>query len=146
MLAFVDDTRKFNNINHSHHEVHENVLADLVTWQKISSIVAGKLNIAKCGYYILQWQYNAKGYLEMFNADNPDITLLNEENTPQKIKRYDVNNASKYLGITTAPNGNKKHTIQVLSKICANFSYKLSIANLTPDETHLHSKQDSYQK
>ena len=35
MLAFVDDTRKFNNINHTHPEVHENVLADLETWQKI---------------------------------------------------------------------------------------------------------------
>ena len=84
MLAYIDDTRKFNNLNTKHPEIHQNVLEDLVTWQNISNIIAGKLNVAKCGYYILQWQYNTKGYLEMTNDTNPDIFLQNEKMTHKK--------------------------------------------------------------
>ena len=138
MLAFVDDTRKFNNNNNKHPQVHENILDDLKTWQRMSNIIAGKLNISKCGYYILQWHYNQQGYMEMINSDKSEISLHSDaNNTTQAIKRYNISDAYKYLGITTAPNGNKQKTIQVLTKICSSFAYDLSRANLTPDEAHL---------
>ena len=103
----------------------------------MSNIIAGKLNISKCGYYILQWHYNQHGYMEMINPNIPEISLQSEEtNTSQVITQYNISDASKYLGITTAPNGNKTHTIQVLTKICSTFAYNLSRANINSDEAH----------
>ena len=117
MLAFVDDTRKFNNINLKHPKVHENILDDLQTWQQMSNLIAGKLNIEKCGYYILSWHYNNQGYMEMENSSHADIAINTlDTNKTQHIKKYDINDAYKYLGITTAPNGNKTDTINVLKK------------------------------
>ena len=117
MLAFVDDTRKFNNINLKHPNAHINILDDLQTWQQISNIIAGKLNIEKCGYYILSWDYNNQGYMKMVNSKNADLAInILDTNKTQHIKRYVINDAHKYIGITTAPNGNKTDTLNALKK------------------------------
>ncbi len=137
MLAFVDDTRKFNNIILKHPKIHENILDDLQTWQQMSNLIGGKLNIEKCGYYILSWCYINQGYMEMENSSHPDIAINTlDTNKTQHIKKYDINDDYKYLGITTAPNGNKLDTTNALKK-CVTFANKLSHATITADEAHL---------
>ena len=54
MLAFVDATRKFNNNNNKHPNIRDNIKEDLEKWKNMSSIIAGKINISKFGYYILE--------------------------------------------------------------------------------------------
>ena len=55
--------------------------------------------------------------MEMENSSHADIAINTlDTNKTQQIKKYDINDAYKYLGITTAPNGNKKDTINVLKK------------------------------
>ena len=88
MLAFVDDTRKYNNANTKYPQIHENVLSDLKTWKQMSNIIAGKLNILKCGYYILNWNYNEQGYMEMTNPTLSDIYLNSDEDGKPQVIKY----------------------------------------------------------
>ena len=122
MLGFVDDTRKFNNIN-TKGSITENVSFDLMKWKKMSQIIAGKLNIEKCGYYTLQWEYNKKGCLAMMNTDNEDVYIQDETtNTRQIVKKFKNNQAYKYLGITTAPDWNTYDSKASITKICQQFA------------------------
>ena len=74
----------------------------------------------------------------MKNSTNTDITINTVDiHQAQHIKRYDINDAHKYLGINTAPNGNKTDTINVLKQICSTFAQKYSHAIITADEAYL---------
>ena len=74
----------------------------------------------------------------MVKSNNADIAIKTvETHQPQHIKRYDIKDAHKYLGITTAPNGNKTDTINALTKICTTFAHNLSYATITADEAYL---------
>ena len=86
MLGFVDDTRKFNNQNTVGTTLEENVVLDLLQWKKVSSIVAGKLNLKKCGSYILTWKYDNKGNLIMDTTTDYSIQMPVENNKATNIK------------------------------------------------------------
>ena len=75
MLGFVDDTRKFNNQNTHGDTMEDNIIHDLQQWEKISHVIAGKLNLSKCGCYIIKWHYNKKGNYVMDTTTKYDIQM-----------------------------------------------------------------------
>ena len=90
----------------------------------MSQMIAGKLNIEKCGYYTLQWEYNKKGCLVMMNTDNEEVYIHDDTTNTRKIVKKNKNNqAYKYLGITTAPDGNTHDSKESITKICQHFSH-----------------------
>jgi len=62
MLGFVDDKRHYVNLTLQHiKESLEEVISKSVNmWEEIMSFVGDKLEIFKCGYYVLRWGFDLK--------------------------------------------------------------------------------------
>ena len=101
----MDDTTKINNRNAVADCITENFSYGLTKWEQASKIITGILNLKNYGYYILQWQYNRKGYLEMCNSEDESVTMETEEgNNSITVNNFNKTNEYKYLEVMTAPN------------------------------------------
>ena len=69
----------------------------------------------------------------MLNNPNIDININVDEKIEQ-IKRLNNNDAYKYLGITTAPDGDSKPSYIELHKICRLFAYSIMKANINEED------------
>ena len=136
-MGFVDDTRKFNNQNTIATSLEENVIMDVKKWQTVSNIVAGKLNLEKCGSYIITWKYDKKGKLVMDDTTEYNLEIPDINGAIKRIKSLKSSEAYKYLGVTTAPNENRNDTRKVIQKICHTFKVALYKARITHEEAYL---------
>jgi hypothetical protein len=74
---------------------------DAQTWERLLWTTGGLLNLLKCLFYIMAWQFDDEGHptlkskrdilssLQLTSGANPD---------PQLVKQYDVSQAHRYLG------------------------------------------------
>ena len=62
MLGFVEDKRYYVNLILQHiKEFLEEIMSKSVNiWEELLSFIGGKLEISKCGIYVLQWEFNSK--------------------------------------------------------------------------------------
>ena len=101
-------------------------------------ISADKLNTEECAHYLLQWECNKKGILEICDSEYKD-TKMESTNTSsfQTLKRLRNHKTYKYVGITTSPSGNPKESIIVLQKICNKFAHNIQKALILPKEAQI---------
>ena len=137
MIGFVDDTRKFNNQNTRADTLEDNVILDLQQWKKSTSLIAGKLNLTKCASYILTWEYNKKGYLQMNTNIEHGIKIQDDDGTIKTIPSLSANEAYQYLGITTAPNGNRIDAKKRIHTLCSQFRMSMFRAPITHEEAYI---------
>ena len=69
----------------------------------------------------------------MLNDPYIDINI-NVEKKIEHIKRLNNNEAYKYLGITTAPDGDSKPSYNALQKICRLFASSIMKANINEED------------
>jgi hypothetical protein len=65
--GFVDDTSLFTNLSRGEKNpndiklLHLKLSQDLIAWKELLEASGGKLELAKCFYYILSWKFNELG-------------------------------------------------------------------------------------
>ena len=121
-MSFVDDTRHYNNMNTIMPSLADNITHDSNIWGDLLSYTGGAQNIDKCVAYIIEWNYTKKCYLEMINDTANEIPITS---SGKIIKLNNNDTPFKYLGVTTAPNGDQIHPIQTLRSICSTFANSL---------------------
>jgi hypothetical protein len=102
-LGFTDDGRM----------TMENMIAKLnhiaQTWENILLYSGGTLNLSKCSWYIMFWEWkNGRPNLRQNNMEDLLLTLMTQGDQTKEftIKRLSTSMAIKILGIHLAPDGN----------------------------------------
>ena len=101
--AFVDDTlvgftpcddTSFSELISQLEEVAQ-------TWETLLSLSAGKLNLTKCSWYILRWEWkNGRPIIMKIHQDDPTVALTEGVSlTTTAIKRLSLEHSSRMLGI-----------------------------------------------
>jgi hypothetical protein len=103
--AFVDDTSLgFTDEGHLTFPTMFKQLTHLAqTWEKLIFYSGGSLNLSKCSWYIMYWDWN-KGRPQLRPAqltdDQVTLTTQGKDNeTPTSIKRTETNKANRILGV-----------------------------------------------
>jgi hypothetical protein len=98
--AFVDDTSV--GFTSSDDDTSYSVLISRLqevaqTWEKLLSLSGGKLNLTKCSWYILRWEWtNGRPFIQKIHPDDPEIALTQgAKSTPITIKRQTPEHSSR---------------------------------------------------
>ena len=78
-------------------------------WERLLYSTGGALNLLKCFWYGLQWQFTDAGVPRMMKTkpDDPEIQLTSgaDLHTRHTIQRIDITKGMRTLGVRLAPNG-----------------------------------------
>jgi hypothetical protein len=94
---------------------------DAQHWEKLLFTSGGKLELTKCFFYIMYWQFSEDGLPQLTNkVQLPHKLLLKQGNDtePTEIDQKDCPEAHKTLGVMKAPNRSQTGEIQKLKKKC----------------------------
>lgn len=73
----------------------------------------------------------------MYDTTEYNLQIPDTNGAIKRIKLLKSSEAYKYLGVTTAPNGNRNDTRNVIQKICHKFKVVLYKARITHEEAYL---------
>ena len=108
--AFVDDTDLWDIIFHSllsDDDCFRRMAARAQSWEKLLFLSGGQLNLSKCYWYYISWQWQDGIPTLSTIQDTPgSISILpGNSPTPQIIHRVEATSALKTLGLPTSPSG-----------------------------------------
>ena len=118
--AFVDDTMLGNSDSGdlSYEDLIGRLQLIAQTWEHLLSYLGGALNLSKCFYYVLYWEWpHGLPVLHTSSAEDPPIVLTSGPSTSvSTIKRLDLNTASRTLGVFLSLTSEWTKQIEVLKE------------------------------
>jgi hypothetical protein len=124
MEGFVDDTDvQVNDAKtpYTAQELAQVLQIDAQHWEKLLFTSGGKLELNKCFFYLLYWEFDDDGKPRLKKkADLPHKLMLHQGNDlePTEIQQKDCSEPHKTLGVMKAPNRSQKGEEQRLKKKC----------------------------
>jgi hypothetical protein len=105
--GFVDDTSIFTNLDYNDDNINllrEKLEEDGKIWSGLLQATGGKLELKKCFYYLLGWNWDSKGNPypmtnKQTDEDNQGIILQTTTDTAIKLEQKDVRTSHKILGV-----------------------------------------------
>jgi hypothetical protein len=134
--AFVDDTALGFTDNRS--MTYDKLVARLEevaqTWEKLLHYSGGSLNLTKCSWFVMYWDWSQGRPVLREHSDNQTATMVRlrqgQSETRTAIRRQDLNQASRILGVYQTPMGDFGHHISILKQksrcVCSKDSIPLS--------------------
>jgi hypothetical protein len=119
-------------------------------WERLLYSSGGALELKKCFWYLIYWQWvNSHPQMAM-NLSCPGIIALTSGNIPnyQVIPRLEVWEAQRTLGVRPAPDGNYRKEAEFLLFKANQYAVHLSTSRLSEMGTfifpskHIHSIDD----
>jgi hypothetical protein len=107
---------------------------DSQTWERLLWTSGGLLNLMKCLYYVVAWEFDYEGPDKMMTAANihPPLKLTSRDNPPlSAIDHFNHDKAHRYLGDWLASNMQMKTGNAALTETGRNFSHRLSSSLLS---------------
>ena len=137
--AFVDDTSVgFTSSNET--ETLEGLISRLQrvaqTWEHLLYLSGGKLNLSKCSWYVLRWEWqNGRPCLQKIRPIDPKLSLVQGSmDQPVEIRRTAPDVSSKMLGILLNPLGDFTDHLQLLKTKADNFARRLLSPRITASD------------
>ena len=125
--AFVDDTSvgftsACDDVSYSN--LISQLQAVAQTWEKLLSLSGGKLNLSKCSWYVLRWEWQSgRPSLRKILPSDPTLTLTQgTDSTPTTITQHSPEHSSRMLGVYLNPLGDFSDHLLVLKKKADDFS------------------------
>ena len=106
-------------------------------WEQLLYVTGGKLELPKCFYYMIHWQFNNEGEAELAPPDTsqpPIIVIDSETNEPIQIRQQDSYVEHKTLGAYESPAPNYHPEYQRLRKKSRIMIQRLATAAFNPHE------------
>jgi hypothetical protein len=107
--AFVNDSNcvMFHK-NNNKDEIVEILQINTQLWEELLHQIGGKLEIPKCKFCIITWDFDKHGTGKMkLEIQQTTISINDSENqTQQQIQEIATNDPYKLLGVATCVNGN----------------------------------------
>ena len=138
--AFVDDTSL--GFTDAGYLTLETIIAKLnnmaQTWEKLLFYSGGALNLSKCSWYVLFWDWKqGRPQARLILPTDPTLQLTTQgTDNPIPIKRLPLDHASRILGVHLSPDGNFAKQLTVLKEKADGFAIKLRSPRLTPQDIH----------
>jgi hypothetical protein len=134
--AFVDDTSVGFTSTRDDMEYSDLILqlqAAAQTWEKLLSLSGGQLNLKKCSWYVLRWEWkNGRPLLRKIEKDDPTISLTQgDSSTSVPIKQHSPTHSSRMLGVYLNPMGDFSDHLVVLKKKADDFSRRIMSPRLS---------------
>ena len=145
MDAFVDDTSLgFTNDGTLAFPELTNRLREIVqTWEQLLHYSGGALNLKKCSWHILFWEWKSgRPVLRPIKENDNELRLYQGSDTQHThpIQRTKVTDASRILGVYLSPNGDFSKQIQVLRDKAGAFAILLKSPRLSPTDIRIFHK------
>ena len=137
-VGFVDDVRTSVNAFENNTITVDQLIAlatrDSQLWHDILSASNQALELPKCGYHAIIFEFDPTGHPTM--VDDPDcrITLKDKEGREFDIERWKTSQATKYLGAHKAPADQRQQAMATKRK-CDDFCRVINCSHLTRTET-----------
>jgi hypothetical protein len=136
--AFVDDTSLgFTDPGFLSLETMVSKLSNIAqTWEKLLFYSGGALNLKKCSWYIMHWDWKqGRPHMQLIKDADPLLYLTTQGDTnPQNIKRLELDQASKILGVYLSPSGDFSEQLHVLKIKADDFAIRLRSPRLRPTD------------
>jgi hypothetical protein len=108
--GYVDDTSIFTNIDETNEiptaqSIAQQLQSDASIWERLLSATGGKLELTKCFYYILQWEFDNEGvpsHMSKQDLEDSGVKIQIQEtrkDQPTEIKHFDCDEAHRTLGV-----------------------------------------------
>jgi hypothetical protein len=139
--AFVDDTMlgKTDSGDLSYKDLIGRLQLIAQTWERLLSYSGGALNLSKCFYYILYWEWpHGLPVLRTSSTEDPTIVLTSGSSTlVSTIKRLDPNTAARTLGVFLSPTSEWTKQIEVLKAKMDKLAGRLMTSSLSFDDARV---------
>ena len=142
MTGFVDDVTHWCSSSNAQSE--ENAIDELQKtaqwWEQLLHATGGKLELSKCFFYILQWDFDVEGVASLRpKSQFKNIVILNNSETELAvtIPQKDANEAHKTLGVMERPDGENKEEFDRLSKKSLSLAQRIVTKKLSTNEVQL---------
>ena len=123
-VGFVDDVRTsinaFDNNKITLSQLIAMATRDRQLWHDILTASNQALELPKCGYHAIIFDFKPTGEPTMRETPDCQITLHDSKGIPFNIQKWDTSQATKYLGAHKAP-ANQQRQYTVLKKKCDDF-------------------------
>jgi hypothetical protein len=113
-------------------------------WEKLLFYSGGSLNLEKCSWHMMYWQWE-KGRPVMRSHESTDdgtISLTCQDTTEPRvtIKNTSTDEATRILGVYISPTGDYTKQIQILKQKADRMAINLHASRLTATETNIFLK------
>ena len=133
--AFVDDTSLgFTSAGQNNYEeIIERLQKVAQTWEHLLYLSGGKLNLSKCSWYVMYWQWEkGRPKLREITPTDPTIRLKQgSTSSTTTIRRTRLDESTRMLGVHLNPMGDFGHHIEVLRKKADGYATRISSSRLT---------------
>ena len=122
MIGFVDDSTSITSGDGEDtvKSLLEKVKHDAQLWHDLLWCSGGKLELSKCGYHLIYYDYHDSGIPYMIHSPNTDIELKNDKDEIVKVSAKNIYQARKNLGHYKAPAGEYTTQIEAIKKKATN--------------------------
>jgi hypothetical protein len=149
--GFVDDTSLFTNIskvtnNSDLLQITTQLKEDMIIWKELLEASGGKLELSKCFYYILSWQFDGEGHAspmtiaEQKHHHVKQIEIKDANGSNTVIQQKEVHVAHKTLGCYKAIDGNEMEQTTYLHTKSKKFDRNLNNVNMTRKQANMAYK------
>jgi hypothetical protein len=135
--AFVDNSSLFLIIpDDTGRTIEDYLLHNAQLWERLLNATGGKLQISKCKFTIIQWDFDERGdpVLQVRDEDHQITITDSETNCPVKVGYIKPEKAYKLLGVQIAMNGDMKAQENVLQEKCEQMTSVFSQCPLSPPD------------
>jgi hypothetical protein len=136
--GFVDDTSLFSNtvsITDKVGDLKMSLSKDMNLWAQLLEATGGRLELSKCFYYILSWNFALDGtpYPQTIAEQNLSPITVHDSinNTTTEIRQEEVTTPHKTLGVMKTMVGDETEHMKTLQKKSSNMALMVSSAPLT---------------
>ena len=147
MTGFVDDTTHWVNDfqaalkgNYSKQDLYDDTYVTAQWWEQLLSATGGKLELPKCFYYTITWQFTEEGvpFLPTTKDENYDIQILSSDaNIPVSIEEKTPHESHKTLGVMENPSGKYDDEYRYLQQKSQTWRESINNQHLTRQEIQL---------
>jgi hypothetical protein len=93
---------------------------DAKLWERLLYTIGGKLEITKCKYALITWEFDKRGVAQLINDTKSPLHLRDSStNTFKAISQISTGEAYKYVGAQLAIDGNMRAQIEDLEVRCS---------------------------
>ena len=137
-VGFVDDVRTSVNAFENNTITVDQLIAlgtrDSQLWHDILSASNQALELPKCGYHAIIFEFDPTGKPAMVEGPACCLTLKDKEGREFDIKRWKTTQATKYIGAFEAPADQTQQALTTKRK-CDDFCCVINCSYLTRTET-----------
>ena len=138
---FVDDTSVgfTSSDNTSYSDLIERIQTVAQTWEKLLSLSGGKLNLNKCSWYVIRWEWeHGRPTIRKIHPNDPCVAQTQgDSQTLITIKRHSVETSTRRLGVYLNPMGDFSEHISNLKKKADDFSCRILSPRLTETDVSI---------